>query len=87
MTAIYGCSTRRLSATSYHVVFFAILGTVFAAALTQGSLWPNWRTGLSLLVGGLYPGGMMLGLGYAVPAGPAAKLPEWKTWRGLQLLP
>jgi hypothetical protein len=80
-------SLRRLSATSYHVVFFAILGTVFAAALTQGPLSPNWRTGLSLLVGGLYPGGMMLGLGYAVPAAPAAKLPEWKTWPVLRLIP
>jgi hypothetical protein len=80
-------SLRRLGATSYHVVVFAILGTVFAAALTQGSLSPNWRTGLSLLVGGLYPAGMLLGLSYAVPAGPAAKLPEWKTWPGLRLIP
>jgi hypothetical protein len=78
---------RRLSATSYHVVVFAILGTVLGAVLTQGSLSPNWRTGLSLLVGGLYPAGMLLGLSYAVPAGPVTKLPEWKTWRGLRVLP
>jgi hypothetical protein len=80
-------SLRRLSATSYHVVFFAILATSFAAALTQGPLWTNWRTGLSLFVGGLYPAAILLGLSYAVPAGPATKLPEWKTWPGLRLLP
>jgi hypothetical protein len=80
-------SLRRLGATSYHVVFFAILGTVLGAAYTQGSLSPNWRTGLTLLVGGLYPAGMLLGLSYAVPAGPAAKLPEWKTWPVLRLIP
>ena len=80
-------SLRRLSATSYHVVLFTILATVFAAALTQGPLWPNWRIGLSLFVGGLYPAGILLGLSYAVPAGPVTKLPEWKTWRGLRVLP
>jgi hypothetical protein len=77
---------RRLSATSYHVVVFAVLGTLFAWALPQGSLGP-WRAGLSLLIGGLYPAGILLGLSYAVPASQAAKLPEWKTWRWLRLLP
>jgi hypothetical protein len=80
-------SLRRLSEASYHVVFFAILGTVFAAALTQGALWPNWTMGLSLFVGGIYPAAILLGLSYAVPAGPATQLPEWKTWRGWRLLP
>jgi len=80
-------SPIRLSATSYHVAFLAILGTVFAAALTQGQLLPPWRIGLSLLVGGLYPAGMLLGLSYAVPAGPDTKLPDWKTWPGFRVLP
>jgi hypothetical protein len=79
---------RRLqsSVTSYHVVIFAIAGTLFAWALTQGSLGP-WRAGISLLIGGLYPAAILLGLSYAVPASQAAKLPEWKTWRWLRLLP
>jgi hypothetical protein len=79
-------SVRRLSATSYHVVFFAIAGTLFAAGLTQGSFWPG-MTAVSLVLGGFYPGWILLGLSYAVPSGPATKLPEWKTWRGWQLLP
>jgi hypothetical protein len=80
-------SLRRLSEASYHVVIFAILATVFAAALTQGSLAPTWMTGLSLFVGGIYPATILLGLSYAVPAGPASKLPEWKKWPGWRLLP
>jgi len=80
-------SPIRLSATSYHVALLAILGTVFAAALTQGPFPPSWRIGLSLLVGGLYPAGMLLGLSYAVPAGPDTKLPDWKTWPGFRVLP
>jgi hypothetical protein len=79
-------SVRRLSATSYHVVFFAIVGTLFAAGLTQGSFWPG-MTGVSLLLSGFYPACILLGLSYAVPSGQATKLPEWKTWRGLSLLP
>jgi hypothetical protein len=79
-------SVRRLSATSYHVVLFAIVGTLFAAGLTQGSFWPG-MAGVSLLLGGFYPACILLGLSYAVPAGPATKLPEWKTWRGWRLLP
>jgi hypothetical protein len=79
-------SVRRLSATSYHVVLFAIAGTLTAAGLTQGSFWPG-MTGVSLLVAGLYPACILLGLSYAVPAAPATKLPEWKTWRGWRLLP
>jgi hypothetical protein len=78
-------SLRRLSEASYHVVGFAIVATVLAAALTQGSL--PWGTGLSLIIGGLYPALILLGLSYAVPARPATKLPEWKTWRWLRLLP
>jgi hypothetical protein len=79
-------SVRRLSATSYHVVIFAIVGTLFAAGLTQGSFWPTTTT-VSLLLGGLYPACIFLGLSYAVPAGPTTKLPAWKTWRGWRLLP
>jgi hypothetical protein len=78
-------SLRRLSETSYHVVGFAIVATVLAAALTQGSL-PG-GTGLSLIIGGLYPALILLGLSYAVPAAPATKLPEWKTSRWLRYLP
>lgn len=80
-------SLRRLSQISYHVVCFAVLGTIFAAALTQGPLWTNWRTGLSLFIGGLYPASILLGLSYSVPAAPGTRLPEWKTWRGSRLLP
>ena len=79
-------SVRRLGTTSYHVVIFAIVGTLFAAGLTQGSFWPGMTT-TSLLLGGLYPACMFLGLSYAVPAGPTTKLPAWKTWRGWRLLP
>jgi hypothetical protein len=79
-------SVRRLGATSYHVVIFAIVGTLFAAGLTQGSFWPGMTT-LSLLLGGFYPALMFLGLSYAVPAGPTTKLPTWKTRRGWRLLP
>ena len=78
-------SVRRLSATSYHVVLFAIVGTLFAAGLTQAWFWAG--TGVSLLLGGFYPACILLGLSYAVPSGPATKLPEWKTWRGSSLLP
>jgi hypothetical protein len=79
-------SVRRLGATSYHVVIFAIAGTLFAAGLTQGSFWPGMTT-VSLLLSGLYPACMLLGLSYAVPAGPTTQLPAWKTWRGWRLLP
>jgi hypothetical protein len=79
-------SVRRLGPTSYHVVIFAIVGTLFAAGLTQGSFWPGMTTA-SLWVGGFYPACMLLGLSYAVPAAPSTKLPEWKTWPGWRLLP
>ncbi|HME74338.1 MAG TPA: hypothetical protein VKI00_01395 [Mycobacterium sp.] len=79
-------SLQRLGATSYHVVIFAIVGTLFAAALTQGSFWPGMTT-VSLWLGGLYPACMFLGLSYAVPGGSTTKLPAWKTWRGWSLLP
>jgi hypothetical protein len=77
-------SVQRLGATSYHVVIFAIVGTLFAAGLTQGSFWPGMPT---VLLGGLYPACMFLGLSYAVPASPTTELPAWKTWPGLRLLP
>jgi hypothetical protein len=81
-------SGGRLKATSYNVVFFAILGTIFAEVLTQAPLIsPNWRTGLSLFIGGLYPAWILLGLSYSVPAAPSTKLPEWKMRRGLRLAP
>lgn len=79
-------SIRRLGTTSYHVVIFAIVGTLFAAGLTQGSFWPGMITA-ALWVGGLYPACMFLGLSYAVPGGSTTKLPAWKTWRGGRLLP
>jgi hypothetical protein len=80
-------SVRRLSSTAYHVVLFSIVGTMVAAALTQGALWPQGLAGVSVLLGGFYPACVLLGLSYAVPAGPATKLPEWKTWRGWRLVP
>lgn len=78
---------RQLGVISYHVVFFSVLGTVFAAALTQGPLGNTWRTALSVLFGGLYPALILLGLSYSVAAAPGTGLPEWKTWKGLNLLP
>jgi hypothetical protein len=81
-------SAGRLITTSYNIVFFAILGTVFCAALSQENLWiTGWRTNLALLVGGLYPAAILLGLSYSVPAAEGISLPEWKTWHGLRLLP
>lgn len=78
---------RQFNATTYHVVLFALLGTVFGAALTQGPLSTNWRIGPALVIGGIYPASILLGLSYSVPAGQKARLPEWKMWPGLRLLP
>jgi hypothetical protein len=81
-------STGRLITTSYNVVFFAILGTAFSAALTQANFWTSsWQTGVALFIGGFYPAIILLGLSYSVPAAEGIRLPKWKTWPGLRLLP
>jgi hypothetical protein len=81
-------SAGRLITTSYNIVFFAVLGTVFCAALSQEYLGiTGWRTNATLFIGGLYPSAILLGLSYSVPAAEGIRLPEWKTWPGLRLLP
>jgi hypothetical protein len=80
-------SGGRLAATSYNVILFAILGTVFSVALTQGPLWNSWRSGLTLFIGGLYPASILLGLSYSVAASSNIRVPRWKMLRGLRLLP
>lgn len=83
-------SSGMLKATTYHVVFFALLGAVFTAVVTNGYLWKtlgSWQTGLALLIGGLYPACILLGLSYSVPADPSVQLPKWKTLPVLRSLP
>jgi hypothetical protein len=83
-------SSGKLKTSSYHVVCFAILATGFSEVLTQGFLWNSLGSlqgGVALLIGGLYPAGVLLGLSYSVPAAEGVRLPEWKMWPGLRLLP
>jgi hypothetical protein len=83
-------ASGKLKTSSYHVVCFAILGTGFSQVLTQGFLWNSLgslQAGVTLLIGGLYPAGILLGLSYSVPAAERIRLPDWKMWRGLRLLP
>jgi hypothetical protein len=83
-------SSGRLRATSYNVVFFAVLGAVFTVVVTNKYLWNSlgsWQTGLALFIGGLYPACILLGLSYSVPADPTVGLPKWKTLPVLRFLP
>lgn len=84
-------SSGWLRATSYHVVFFSVLAAAFTMVVTNGSLWHNlgsWQTGLALIIGGLYPAGILIGLSYSVPADPSVELPKWKNViRVLRFLP
>jgi hypothetical protein len=73
-----------LTATTYSVVLFVVLGTFFVAALTQGSLsthapsWANPQIIISVLLGGLYPAIVLTGLSSSVPAAGDVKLPKWE---------
>jgi hypothetical protein len=78
---------ERIAIVSHNLVLFAILATIFAAELTQGPLWPYWRVGLTLVIGGFYPAVILLGLSYAVPAGMGFDLPKWKTKPPLKYMP
>jgi hypothetical protein len=69
------------------VVFLAILGTFFVAALTQGPLLPGWRTFISLLLGGLYPAFVLTLLSSSVPAANDVSRQKWDTLRGLVFRP
>jgi len=83
-------SSGRLRATTYHVVFFALLGAVFTAVVTNGYLWNllgSWQTGLILFIGGLYPACILLGLSSSVPADPSVGPAKWRTLPVLRLLP
>jgi hypothetical protein len=83
-------SSGRLRATTYHVVFFAVLGAVFTVVVTNGYLWNSlgsWQTGLALFIGGFYPACILLGLSHSVPADPSVGLPKWKTLPVLRFLP
>jgi hypothetical protein len=83
-------SSGRLRATTYHVVFFALLGAVFTVVVTNGYLWKimgSWQSGLTLFIGGLYPACILLWLSYSVPANPRVRLAEWKTLPVLRFLP
>jgi hypothetical protein len=77
----------RLHATTYGVVFLAILGTFFVIALTQGPLWPVPRIIISLLLGGLYPAVVLAGLSSSVPAAEHVRRPKWETVRWLGFIP
>jgi hypothetical protein len=83
-------SSGRLRATTYHVVFFALLGAVFTAMVTNGYLWKmlgSWQIGLTLFIGGLYPACILLGLSYSVPADTSVQLAKWRTLPVLRYLP
>ena len=83
-------SSGRLRTTTYHVVFFALLGAVFTAVVTNEYLWKilgSWQTGLTLFIGGLYPACILLGLSSSVPADPSVRLAKWKTLPVLRFLP
>ena len=80
-------SFGKLSATTYGVVFLAILGTFLVAALTQGPLWTVPRIIISLFLGGLYPAVVLAGLSSSVPAGEDVRSPKWETVRGLAFIP
>jgi hypothetical protein len=83
-------SSGRLRATTYHVVFFALLGAVFTAVVTNGYLWKilgSWQSGLTLFIGGLYPACILLGLSYSVPADASVQLAKWRTLPVLRYLP
>ncbi len=77
----------RIRTTTYGVVLLAILGTFFVVALTQGPLWPGPRIIISLLLGGLYPGVVLLGLSSSVPATEDVRRPKWETVRWLGFIP
>jgi hypothetical protein len=77
----------RLPATTYSVVFLAILGTFFVVALTQGPLWTVPRIIISLFLGGLYPAIVLAGLSSSVPAAEDVKKPKWETLPWLAFIP
>jgi hypothetical protein len=77
----------RLAATSYNVILFSILGTIFSVALTQGPLWDTGRSGVTLFIGGVYPASILVGLSHSVAASSRIKLPGWKELPVLRLLP
>jgi hypothetical protein len=75
-----------LTATTYGVVLFVVLGTFFVVALTQLTLWTTWRINTSLLLGGLYPALVLTGLSSSVPAGEDVRLPKWEiVVRGMRM--
>jgi hypothetical protein len=77
----------RLRATTYSVVFLAILGTFFVVALTQGPLWIVPRIIISLVLGGLYPAVVLAGLSSSVPAAEHVRKPKWETLPWLAYVP
>ncbi|MGA8329327.1 MAG: hypothetical protein WB777_08540 [Mycobacterium sp.] len=77
----------RLHATTYTVVFLAILETFFVVALTQGPLWTVGRIFISLFLGGLYPAVVLAGLSSSVPAAEDVRRPKWETVRWLGFVP
>lgn len=77
----------RLHATTYTVVFLAVLETFFVVALTQGPLWPVPRIFISLFLGGLYPAVVLSGLSSSVPAAEHVRRPTWETVRWLGFIP
>lgn len=71
-------SRGRLRVTTYNVVFLAILGTVFVAALGLGPLLTDPRIIISLLLGGFYPAAILTGLSDSVPAATDVRKPRWE---------
>ncbi|MGA9360330.1 MAG: hypothetical protein WBW75_20750 [Mycobacterium sp.] len=77
----------RLHATTYTVVFLAVLETFFVVALTQGPLLPVPRIFISLFLGGLYPAIVLAGLSSSVPAAEGVRRPTWETVGWLGFIP
>ena len=75
-----------LSPTTYSIVFLSVLGTFFVAVLTQAPLWTVARIVLSLLLGGLYPAGVLTGLSSSVPAAEDFGLSEREIARKLAFI-
>jgi hypothetical protein len=76
-TADFEPSLGRLPQTTYWVALLAILGTLFAGALTQWSLYCWVRTVGSVALGLVIPGLIAIGITFSV-ATPKSKADKWE---------
>jgi hypothetical protein len=76
--------------TTLHVVWLALASIALAAVFYQGDLWHDkcpWLTTLTVLVvGGLYPLLIILGLAYSLASGQDKMVPHWKTLEWFKIL-